>query len=122
MYETVASQTRDHVWASGAQYRDLPHDAQLAVTVWGVAEARPLEALGGATMRLFSKKGRLKDGVQTLGLTLGRPADLGWPSATPGKLPLVQRSELGCAALCSSAAFPATLPEFSGPKCNISTL
>mmetsp|Transcript_20231 Transcript_20231/g.60979 ORF Transcript_20231/g.60979 Transcript_20231/m.60979 type:complete len:864 (+) Transcript_20231:256-2847(+) len=77
------------------KYRDLPHDAQLAVTVWGVAEARPLEALGGATMRLFSKKGRLKDGVQTLGLTLGRPADLGWPSATPGKLPLVQRSELG---------------------------
>ena len=81
------------------QYRDLPHDVQLAVTAWGVAEARPLAPLGGATMRLFSKKGRLKDGPQRLRLAVGRAADPGWPSATPGKLPLVKRSELGCVPL-----------------------
>lgn len=84
------------------QYRDLPHDAQLAVTVWGAAEARPLAALGGATMRLFSRKGRLKDGPQGLSLALERAADLAWPPATPAKLPLARRTELGCA--------PSTLP------------
>ncbi len=67
----------------------------LGVSVWGLAEARPLEALGGATMRLFSKKARLKGGRQQLALTLGRAADVAWDSATPGKTPLAQRSELG---------------------------
>ena len=38
------------------QYRDLPHNAVLAVSVWGLAEAQPLAPLGGTTMRLFSKK------------------------------------------------------------------
>ena len=101
--------------AATTQYRDLPHDAQLAITVWGVAEARPLAALGGATMRLFSKKGRLKDGPQELRLAVGRAADLGWPSATPGKLPLARRPELGCALLLPSCARQFTLQSKSEP-------
>lgn len=82
------------------QYRDLPHDVQLGVTVCGIAEAQPRRVLGGATMRLFSKKGRLKDGPQTLRLSLGRAADLQSPTATPGKLPLAHRDNLGWAEFC----------------------
>lgn len=51
------------------QYRDLPHNAVLAVGVWGLAEARPLAPLGGATMRLFSKKARLP-AVSLMGLMI----------------------------------------------------
>lgn len=64
--------------------------------MWGLAEARPLAPLGGATMRLFSKKARLKSGKQRLALTLGRDADFAWDSVTPGKTPLAERSDLGC--------------------------
>lgn len=77
------------------KYRDLPHDVQLGITVCGVAEARPRYVMGGATMRLFSKKGRLKDGPQVLQLSLGQAADMEFPSSTPGKLPLAQRDNLG---------------------------
>lgn len=77
------------------KYRDLGHDAQLALTVWEAREGVPRRALGGTTLRLFSKKGRLKSGVQELQLWLGRGADAGWPSATPGKVPVAQRGELG---------------------------
>ena len=37
---------------------------------------------------LFSKKGRLKDGLQTLTLVPGVHPDLRWPSSTPGKVPV----------------------------------
>ncbi|KAK9811578.1 hypothetical protein WJX72_006428 [[Myrmecia] bisecta] len=77
------------------KYRDLPQHAQLALTVWEVAEAKPLRVLGGATMRLFSKKGRLKTGPQKLRVWLGSKADAGWPPATPGKVPVKQRGEIG---------------------------
>lgn len=77
------------------KYRDLPHTTVLAVTVWGVSEGKPLQPLGGATMRLFSKQGRLKTGVHRLRLWEGQEADLTWPSATPGKEPVQKRGEVG---------------------------
>jgi phosphatidylinositol 3-kinase len=77
------------------KYRDLGHDAQLALTVWEVREGEPRRPLGGTTLRLFSKKGRLKSGPQELQLWLGRPADTVWPSSTPGKVAMAQRGELG---------------------------
>jgi len=80
-----------------AQYRDLPHDAQLAVTAWAVAAGAPPAPAGGAAMPLFSKKGRLKTGLQRVRLWPGRRADAACPSATPGKLPVAERGELGCA-------------------------
>lgn len=80
------------------QYRDLPHTAVLAVTVWEVAEGKPVHPLGAATMRLFSKHGRLKTGTHRLHLWEGQEADPLWPSATPGKQPVQQRGEMGYAA------------------------
>ena len=77
------------------KYRDLGHDAQLALTVWEVRDGVPRRPLAGTTLRLFSKKGRLKTGAQGLQLWLGRAADGGWPSTTPGKVPVAQRGELG---------------------------
>ena len=43
------------------KYRDLPMETQLAFTVWHFTEleGNPIP-LGGATMKMFSKKGRLK--------------------------------------------------------------
>jgi phosphatidylinositol 3-kinase len=78
-----------------AQYCDLAHDAQLALTVWRIREGQPDKPLGGATLRLFSKKGRLKSGRQELRLWVGREADVAWPPATPAKPPVSQRGELG---------------------------
>jgi len=77
------------------QYCDLAQDAQLALTVWQIQLGKPVEPLGSATLRLFSKKGRLKSGRQELRLWRGREADVAWPSATPAKLPVAQRGELG---------------------------
>ena len=54
----------DALWL---QWRDLPSDAQLALTVWQVREGQAgSTARGGTTLRLFSKKARLKTGVQSL--------------------------------------------------------
>lgn len=78
------------------QYRDLPHTTVLAVTVWEAAEGKPIRPLGGGTMRLFSKHGRLKTGTHRLHLWEGQEADPSWPSATPGKQPVQQRGEIGC--------------------------
>ena len=77
------------------QVRDLSHTSQLAVTVWEAREGEARRALGGATLRLFSKRGRLKAGPQALRLWLGREADVALPSATPGKVPVSERGELG---------------------------
>ena len=77
------------------QYRDLPHTTVLAVTVWGVGEGKPLQPVGGATMRLFSKKGRLKTGLHRLRLWEGQEADGAWPSPTLGKEPVHKRGEVG---------------------------
>lgn len=80
---------------SDVQYCDLAHDAQLALTVWQIEEGQPDKPLGGATLRMFSKKGRLKSGQQELRLWPGRKADVAWPPSTPAKLPVSQRGELG---------------------------
>ena len=77
------------------QYRDLPHNVVLAVTVWQVSEGEPLRPLGGATMRLFSKQGRLKTGTHRLRLWEGQEADPAWPTTTPGKEPVSKRGEIG---------------------------
>lgn len=77
------------------KYRDLGHDAQLALTVWEAREGAPRRPLGGTTLRLFNKKGRLKTGGQELQVWPGRAADAGWPSATPAKVPMALRGELG---------------------------
>lgn len=73
----------------------MPHTVQLAATVWEVTEGQPVCLLGGTTMRLFSKKGRLKTGKQRLRLWLGRQADFQWPGTTPGKCPKADRGETG---------------------------
>ena len=74
----------------------MEHATQLALTVWEVRESSGGPApLGGAAFALFSKKGRLKTGVQLLRLWAGQPADVRWPSATPGKVPVRERGELG---------------------------
>ncbi|KAK9813719.1 hypothetical protein WJX73_005251 [Symbiochloris irregularis] len=78
------------------KWRDLPADAQLALTVWEVTVGLcGRHCRAGATFRLFSRKGRIKVARHTLQLHAGQPADPGWPSQTPAKLPLVQRGELG---------------------------
>ncbi|CAK0784160.1 hypothetical protein CVIRNUC_007363 [Coccomyxa viridis] len=77
------------------KYCDLAQDAQLALTVWQIQLGKPVTPLGSATLRLFSKKGRLKSGRQELQLWRGQEADVAWPSATPAKLPVSQRGELG---------------------------
>ncbi|BDA44872.1 phosphatidylinositol 3-kinase VPS34 [Coccomyxa sp. Obi] len=77
------------------KYCDLAQDAQLALTVWQIREGEVQTPLGGATLRLFSKKGRLKSGQQELRLWPGREADMTWPPATPAKLPVAQRGEQG---------------------------
>ena len=82
-----------------AQYCDLAQDAQLALTVWQIHLGKPVAPLGSATLRLFSKKGRLKSGRQELQLWRGQEADVAWPSATPAKLPVSQRGELGSASV-----------------------
>ena len=77
------------------QYRDLAHNVVLAVTVWQVSEGETLRPLGGATMRLFSKQGRLKTGTHQLRLWEGQEADPAWPTTTPGKEPVNKRGETG---------------------------
>ena len=77
------------------KYRDLGHDAQLALTVWEARDGVPRRALAGTTLRLFSKKGRLKTACHELQLWPGQPAEAGWPSATPANVPVAQRGELG---------------------------
>ena len=65
--------------------------------MWGRAVASPLTPLAGATLRLFSKRGRLKTGPQSARLWPGGAADIAWPSATPAKPPVNERGEAGCA-------------------------
>ena len=79
------------------QFRDLPHNAQLAITVWGRGLATLLRPLAGTTLRLFSKRGRLKTGRQTAQLWPGVTADTAAASSTPAKPRVAERGEAGCA-------------------------
>ncbi len=86
----------DHGHCFYMQFRDLPRTTQVAVTAWELREGQTgTVPLGGATFRLFSKRGRLKTGRQKLCLWLGVVADSSWPSTTPAKPPLSSRGELG---------------------------
>ena len=78
------------------KYRDLGHDAQLALTVWEAREGAPRRPLGGTTLRLFSKKGRLKTGGgRSCRSGPAAPQTPAGPSATPAKVPMALRGELG---------------------------
>lgn len=77
-----------------AKYRDLTADAQIALTVWDVSRPRQEVAVGGATLRLFSSKKRLKTGKQKLRLWRGRIADGTVPTSTPGKVPKHEQGEV----------------------------
>lgn len=54
------------LWMLVLQYRDLPADAYLAVSLYEVAEGYPLLLVGSTSMPMFSTKGRLKTGQQRL--------------------------------------------------------
>jgi phosphatidylinositol 3-kinase len=75
--------------------KDLDVTSQIAVTIIEEREGEPKRPLAGTTFRLFSKKGRLKTGTQTLRLWMGRRGDPGLPCCTPGKVPVAERGELG---------------------------
>ena len=86
----------DSLLTFAPKYRDLGPTAQIAVTVWEVREGIPEPvALGGTTLRLFSKKGRLKAGSHALKLWLDKTGDISCPSTTPGKSPVAGRGRAG---------------------------
>ena len=68
------------------QYRDLPHNTQLSLSLYEVGEGVPLAPVGGTTMPLFNKKGRLKTGPQRLRVWEDKQACTAWRTSTPGKV------------------------------------
>eukprot|EP00200_Dunaliella_tertiolecta_P009890 CAMPEP_0202375868 /NCGR_PEP_ID=MMETSP1127-20130417/6472_1 /ASSEMBLY_ACC=CAM_ASM_000462 /TAXON_ID=3047 /ORGANISM="Dunaliella tertiolecta, Strain CCMP1320" /LENGTH=1054 /DNA_ID=CAMNT_0048973485 /DNA_START=2551 /DNA_END=5712 /DNA_ORIENTATION=+ len=76
------------------KYRDLPHDTQLSLLVWEMADTASQRLVGSTVMPLFSRKGRLKTGPQRLKVWEGVPPCLSWPTTTPAKLPLHKRGTL----------------------------
>jgi hypothetical protein len=48
------------------QYRDLPADTYLCLSLYELCEGRPMLLVGASSMPMFSKKGRLKTGQQRL--------------------------------------------------------
>lgn len=58
----------------------------LSFSILEYREGRPLAVVGGTTMPLFSKKGRLKTGPQRLHIWEGREPCLARPTSTPGKV------------------------------------
>ncbi|GAA6011669.1 hypothetical protein JCM10207_004202 [Rhodosporidiobolus poonsookiae] len=75
------------------KYRDLPLNAQLAVTVFDIAGPRQLAVVGGATLRLFGSQATLKKGKQRLHLWKGKEADGSAETETPSKVGL--KDEMG---------------------------
>mmetsp|Transcript_623 Transcript_623/g.1491 ORF Transcript_623/g.1491 Transcript_623/m.1491 type:complete len:866 (+) Transcript_623:255-2852(+) len=76
------------------KYRDLPLASQLSFTVWKLREGKLPELCGGATLSLFSKKGRLKTGRHRLLLSPQAPGDGSFPTSTPGKPQPEDRGEI----------------------------
>ena len=103
------------------KYRDLPIDTILAINVWpsnnttlvGVGseqKAKRLKPTGGCTLRLFSKKLRLRSGSRKLRLWKGQVAEGDDPSKTPGKIPVNERyvnskKQFVSLSLCLSTCF-----------------
>lgn len=81
--------------AATTQVRDLPSDTHLLVAVYELSEGRPLALVGATGMALFSKKGRLKTGQQTLQVWPGAAPDVQQPQRLAGKPPLAARSQVG---------------------------
>jgi phosphatidylinositol 3-kinase len=52
------------------QYRDLPADTYLCLSLYELCEGRPMLLVGSSSMPMFSKKGRLKTGQQRLQVRL----------------------------------------------------
>eukprot|EP01025_Chloroclados_australasicus_P004742 TRINITY_DN11257_c0_g5_i1.p1 TRINITY_DN11257_c0_g5~~TRINITY_DN11257_c0_g5_i1.p1 ORF type:complete len:871 (-),score=117.28 TRINITY_DN11257_c0_g5_i1:1332-3944(-) len=78
-----------------AKYRDLEYDVVLALEVYMVEASTDLVLVGGTTMPLFNKHGRLKTGFQKLRLWNGEKADVRVPCKTPGKQPVADSGEQG---------------------------
>jgi phosphatidylinositol 3-kinase len=89
------------------KYRDLPLDTILVINVWpsnnttlvggggGSQEKMASEPTGGCTLRLFSKKLRLRSGTRKLRLWKGVVAGGDDPTKTPGKIPVNERGKTG---------------------------
>ncbi|KAF0683692.1 Aste57867_24254 [Aphanomyces stellatus] len=61
------------------KFKDLPRNAVIALTLWGVGQA----PIGGTTMPIFAKDGRMKDGVQCLRVWPDVAADPQLDTTTP---------------------------------------
>ncbi|RUP49834.1 phosphatidylinositol 3-kinase [Jimgerdemannia flammicorona] len=66
--------------------RDLPANAQLAITVWDVYGPRKVVPVGGTTFQLFGKKFTLRKGKHKLYLWPDREADGKVDTTTPSKV------------------------------------
>ncbi|KAJ3267160.1 Phosphatidylinositol (PI) 3-kinase [Chytriomyces hyalinus] len=72
------------------KYRDLPHDACLAFTVWDVSGPQKAMVLGGATFALFGENSTVKKGKHKLKLWLSVEADGTVDTITPGEFEAVK--------------------------------
>eukprot|EP00879_Flechtneria_rotunda_P010868 GHRR01011358.1.p1 GENE.GHRR01011358.1~~GHRR01011358.1.p1 ORF type:complete len:821 (+),score=283.38 GHRR01011358.1:733-3195(+) len=81
--------------ACGLQYRDLPADTYLCLSVYELCEGCPILLAGSTTMPMFSKKGRLKTAQQKLQVWEGHALNVAQPQVLTGKAPLSQRSQVG---------------------------
>eukprot|EP00897_Mesotaenium_endlicherianum_P004521 jgi/Mesen1/4097/ME000215S03375 len=103
---TMGKGCRWNEWVTlSVKYSDLTANAQLAFTVWDVAQPRCEVAVGGATLPLFGRKRTtLRTGATKLHLAPSRVADGSLPSSTPGKLDrlekLVSKFDRGELARC----------------------
>eukprot|EP00163_Fabomonas_tropica_P021263 TRINITY_DN3727_c0_g1_i2.p1 TRINITY_DN3727_c0_g1~~TRINITY_DN3727_c0_g1_i2.p1 ORF type:complete len:864 (-),score=149.89 TRINITY_DN3727_c0_g1_i2:265-2856(-) len=89
-YHPFAAQPRWNEWLSlPCKYRDLPLDAQLVITIWDIYGPGKVMAVGGTSLSLFSKSGKLRKGRQKLLITRdvqGTPfTGEGSGAPTPGK-------------------------------------
>jgi phosphatidylinositol 3-kinase len=63
------------------QYRDLPADTYLCLSLYELCEGRPMLLVGSSSMPMFSKKGRLKTGQQRLQVRPAATMQSTWPAA-----------------------------------------
>ena len=91
----------DEVVTFCVKYRDLPQDTLLGLTVWPSEQPTRngsndvMRPMGGCTLKLFSKKLRLRCGSRKLRLWHGLEACGKERCATPGKIPVKERGQTG---------------------------